>query len=598
MTRAGRGNHPRPTLTFIILLFVALTPKTFGQQSPPPSTLATPAPVQPADELKIDFNRRVPMRDRTELSADVYRPVAPGRYPVILLRTPYTKTSASNLKIIRYFVAHGYTIVYMDVRGRGDSNGTFVPYRNEGPDGYDAIEWCAAQAWSNGKVGTLGGSYNGAIQWLAAVQQPPHLAAMIALASPSDPFVEWPTGQPLPADISWYHYTAGHVLQNMEAVDWNKLYLHLPLVTMDEAMGRPNRNWKDEVEHSKLDAWWEPRRYQNKYEHVRVPVLGISGWYDDEQVGTPLNYIGMTTKGATPEARRSQRLLLGPWPHAINSSTKLGEVEFGPTAVIDLNAYWLRWFDHWLKDSDDGLMKEPPVRIFVMGENVWRDEMEWPLARTRWTKYYLHSNGRANTLNGDGTLTTAVPAREPTDTYTYDPAQPTPYITDPSFAQIGGPDDYRQVEQRTDVLVYTSEPLTEDTEVCGPIRIQLIAASSAPDTDFMAKLIDVWPNGFAQRLTDGMVRARFRTGMDKPTLIEPGRAYTYDLDLWNTCQLYRPGHRLRLEIASSAFPKYDRNLNTGEALGQTTRMQKAEQKIYHDSERLSYVVLPIVPRKP
>ncbi len=598
MTRAGRGDHPRTTLTFIILLLVALTPKTFGQQPTPTSTPATPAPVQPADELKIEFNRRVPMRDHTELSADVYRPVAPGRYPVILLRTPYTKTGASAVKIIRYFVVHGYVVVNMDVRGRGDSDGTFVPYRNEGPDGYDAIEWCAAQAWSNGKVGTLGGSYNGAIQWLAAVQQPPHLAAMIVLASPSDPFVEWPTGQPLPADISWYHYTAGHVLQNMDLVDWNKLYQHLPLITMDEAMGRPNRNWKDEVEHAKLDNWWEPRRYQNKYERVRVPVLGISGWYDDEQVGTPLNYIGMTTKGATPDVRRSQRLLLGPWPHAINSSTKLGEVEFGPTAVIDMNAYWLRWFDHWLKGGDDGLMQEPPVRIFVMGENVWRDEHEWPLARTRWTKYYLHSHGRANTLNGDGALTTAAPAREPTDTYTYDPAQPTPYITDPSFAQIGGPDDYRQVEERADVLVYTSEPLTEDTEVCGPIRVQLTAASSAPDTDFMAKLIDVWPNGFAQRLTDGMVRARFRTGMDKPTPIEPGRAYTYDLDLWNTCQLYRQGHRLRLEISSSAFPKYDRNLNTGETLGQTTRMQKAAQKIYHDSERLSYVVLPIVPRKP
>ena len=586
----------RIILSLILLLSAPLARPAFGQQPTTAGNPAAPASAQAAAEVKIEFDRRVPMRDRTELSADIYRPAAPGRFPVILARTPYTKTSASTLKFARYFVAHGYVFVAMDVRGRGDSGGTFVPYRSEGPDGYDAVEWCARQPWSTGKVGTLGGSYNGAIQWLTAVQQPPHLAAMIVLTSPSDPFVEWPTGQPLPADISWYHYTSGHVLQNMEAVDWNKLYMHLPLVTMDEAMGRPNRNWKDEVEHSKLDAWWEPRRYQNKYDRVRVPVLGISGWYDDEQVGTPLNYIGVTTKGA-PEVRRSQRLLLGPWPHAINSATKLGEVEFGPTAVIDMNAYWLRWFDHWLKGTDDGLMKEPPVRIFVMGENVWRDEMEWPLARTRWTKYYLHSGGRANTLSGDGTLSTAEPASEPTDNYSYDPAQPTPFITDPSFAQIGGPDDYRPVEQRADVLVYTSGPLAEDVEVCGPVRVRLAAASSAPDTDFMAKLIDVWPSGFAQRLTDGMVRARFREGMDRPSLIEPGRVYTYDLDLWNTCQLYRRGHRVRLEISSSAFPKYDRNLNTGEALGQTTRMQKAEQKIYHDRERLSYVLLPIVPRR-
>ncbi len=588
----------RIILGFVLLLFAPLTPTIFAQQSTPAGQPSTPAASQQTHEVKIDFNRRVRMRDGTELSADVYRPDAPGRFPVILSRTPYTKTSSSTLKIARYFASHEYVFVTMDVRGRGDSDGTFTPYRNDGQDGYDAIEWCAAEVWSTGKTGTVGGSYNGAIQWLTAVQQPPHLTAMIALTSPSDPFVEWPTGQPLPMDISWYHYTAGRVLQNIEAVDWNKLYQHLPLITMDEAMGRPNRYWKEEVKHSMLDSWWEFRRYQNKYERVRVPVLGISGWYDDEQVGTPLNFIGVTAKGATAEVRRSQKLLIGPWPHAINSGTKLGEVEFGPTAVIDMNAYWLRWFDYWLKGIDNGLMKQPPVRIFVMGDNAWTNEDEWPIARTRWTKYYLHSKGLANTLSGDGTLSTAEPANEPADSYTYDPANPVPFITDPSFAQIGGPDDYRLVEQRTDVLVYTSEPLAEDVEVCGPIRVQLSAASSARDTDFMAKLIDVWPSGFAQRLNDGMVRARFRAGMDKPSLIEPGRAYVYDLDLWNTCQMYQKGHRVRLELSSSAFPKYDRNLNTGEVLGKTTRMQTAQQKIYHDRERLSYVVLPIVPRRP
>jgi putative CocE/NonD family hydrolase len=564
---------------------------TVAQQAAPASSPA----AQATPEVKIEFNRRVPMRDRTELSADIYRPVGEGKFPVVLNRTPYTKAGGSTFKIAQYFVSHGYVYVAMDVRGRGDSDGTFEPYRHDGQDGYDAIEWLAVQPWSTGKVGTIGGSYNGRIQWLTAIQQPPHLTAMIVLASPSDPFVEWPTGQPLPMDISWYHFTAGHVLQNMEVVDWKKLYEHLPLITMDEAMGRPNRFWKDEVAHAKLDSWWEDLRYQNKYDRVRVPVLNISGWYDDEQVGTPSNYIGVTTKGS-PAIRSSQKLLVGPWPHAINSSTKLGTVEFGPTAVIDMNAYWLRWFDQWLKGSDSGFMKEPPVRIFVMGENVWRDENEWPIARTQWTKYFLHSNGQANTLTGNGTLSSAEPATEPTDSYSYDPANPVKFITDPSFAQIGGPDDYREVEQRPDVLVYTSDALTEDMEVCGPLRVHLSAASSARDTDFMAKVIDVWPNGFAQRLNDGMVRARFREGMDKPSLIEPGRVYSYDLDLWNTCQLYQKGHRIRVEVSSSAFPKYDRNLNTGEALGQTTQMAVAQQKIYHDREHTSYVILPIVPR--
>ena len=574
--------------TFILLMVAVSASSAFSQQSGAQAS-ATP-------EMKIEFNRRVPMRDRTELSADIYRPKADGRFPVLLNRTPYTKTGGSTLQIAQYFVAHGYVYVAMDVRGRGDSDGTFEPYRNDGQDGYDTIEWLAAQAWSTGKIGTLGGSYNGAIQWLTAVKQPPHLATMVVLATPSDPFVEWPTGQPLPVDISWYHFTSGHVAQNMSAVDWKKLYWHLPLITMDEAMGRPNKFWKEEVEHSKLDSFWEDLRYQNKFDRVRVPVLHISGWYDDEQVGTPLNFIGMTSKGAT-EVRRSQRLLIGPWPHAINSSTKLGTLDFGPTAVIDINDYWLRWFDYWLKGTDNGVSKESPVRIFIMGANVWRDENEWPMARTQWTKYYLHSNGRANTLSGDGKLSTTAPTKEAEDNYSYDPAKPVPYITDASFAQIGGPDDYREVEQRQDVLVYTSEPLAEDTEVCGPIKFRLVAASSARDTDFMAKLIDVWPNGFAQRLNDGMVRARFREGMDKPSLIEPGRAYTFDLDLWNTCQLYKQGHSIRLEISSSGFPKYDRNLNTGDPLGMTSKMEIAQQKIYHDAERLSYVVLPVIPRK-
>ncbi|MEK7405314.1 MAG: CocE/NonD family hydrolase, partial [Acidobacteriota bacterium] len=262
-----------------------------------------------AAEVKIDFDRRVTMRDGVELSADVYRPEAPGRYPVILARTPYVKTGM--LARARYFASRGYVFVAMDVRGRGDSDGLFVPYRNEGRDGYDAVEWCAAQPWSDGKVGA---SYLGRIQWYTAVLQPSHLVTMVVLVTPSDPFVEWPTGLPLP-DISWYHLTAGHVSQNMDAVDWAKIHWHLPLVTMDEAAGRPNSNWKAMFDHARLDEWWEFKRYQNKYDRVRVPVLHISGWYDDEQIGTPLNFIGMRTKGPTEEVRRSQKLLMGWWPH-------------------------------------------------------------------------------------------------------------------------------------------------------------------------------------------------------------------------------------------------------------------------------------------
>jgi putative CocE/NonD family hydrolase len=554
--------------------------------------------AEEAYPVRIDFNQRVEMRDGVELSADVYRPDAEGHFPVILSRTPYNKNSRRPLDFGNYFAPHGYVYVEMDVRGRGDSDGIFVPYRNDGIDGYDAIEWCAKQPWSDGRVGTIGGSYLGRIQYLTAIHQPPHLTTMIAMVTPSDPFVEFPTGLPIPMGISWYHYTAGRMTQNMGALDWSKIHLHLPIYTMDEAAGRPNPYWKETIDHAKLDEWWEPLRYQDKYDRVLVPALHVSGWYDDEQIGTPLNFIGMTTEGRTEEIRRSQKLLMGPWPHGIlRAKRQLGEIDFGPTAVIDLEGYFLRWFDYWLKEIDNGIMDEPPVRIFVMGENRWVDENEWPMTRTKWTKYYLHSGGRANSLFGDGRLSIEKPAGEPSDGYTYDPADPVPFITDPEFRQIGGPDDYRPVERRDDVLAYTSPVLDDDVTVCGPVLVTLYAASSAPDTDFMAKLLDVWPNGFAQRLTDGMVRARFRNGMDRPSLIEAGRVYSYDIDLWNTCQTFEQGHRIRLEITSSAFPKYDRNPNTGEELGKTTRVQIAKQTIYHDSEHASHVLLPIVPNE-
>jgi uncharacterized protein len=561
-----------------------------------------PAASKPVHAVKIEFDRRIPMRDGVTLSADVYRPEGAGRFPVILTRTPYLKAPRDKeaLERLRYFAARGYVVVVADVRGRGDSDGSFVPYRDEGRDGYDAIEWCAAQPWSTGKVGTLGSSYTGKNQWLAALEQPPHLAAMIAAVTPSDPFVEWPTGVPIPMDVSWHHFTSGHVLQNLDAVDWNRVYHHLPLFTMDEAVGRPLPYWREMLRHTQLDDWWEPQRYQNKFDKVRVPVLHISGWYDDEQVGTPLNFAGMVARGATEEVRRSQRMIMGPWPHNVTAQpTKLGEVDFGPAAKIDLPGNMLRWYDHWLKGIDTGLLKEPPVRIFVMGANRWRDEHEWPPARAKRVRYFLHSKGRANSSYGDGLLATAGPSSdEPRDRYTSDPRRPVPFITDPTFAQIGGPDDYRPVERRDDVLVYSTEPLGEDTEVTGPVRVRLYAASSAPDTDFMAKLLDVWPDGFAQRLCDGMVRARFRDGMDRPSPIEPGRVYAYDIDCWNTSQVFKKGHRIRLEIASSAFPKYDRNPNTGAPLGQSAEVKTADQAVCHDTEHPSHLILPVIPARP
>ncbi|MFL5806926.1 MAG: CocE/NonD family hydrolase [Roseiflexaceae bacterium] len=556
----------------------------------------TDGPTQPAHEVWIDFDRRVPMRDGVTLSADVYRPQGDGHHPVILHRTPYLKTSQSALDQARYFAERGYAYVWMDVRGRGDSDGAFVPYRNDGRDGYDAIEWCAAQPWSDGNIGTIGGSYGGRIQWLAALEQPPHLRTMIVSVTPSDPFVEWPTGTPGPMHMCWIHMTSGRALQNTAAVDWMAVYEHLPLLTMDERAGRYSQQWREDLAHEQLDDYWRVIAYQDKFERVAVPVLHISGWYDDELIGTPLNYIGMVAQAATPAARAGQKLLIGPWGHQANKTAKIGEVDFGPDALIDLNGYQLRWFDRWLKGADNSVDREPPVRIFIMGENRWRDEHEWPPARAQQTSFYLHSGGRANSRFGDGMLSTAAPGAEPPDGYAYDPARPTPFITDAVSNQIGGPDDYAAIQRRDDVLVYATAPLEQDVEVAGPVRVELYAGSSAPDTDFMAMLLDIHPSGFAQRLCDGMVRARFRDGMDRPTPIEPGHVYRYAIDCWSTAQLFRKGHRIAVQIASSAFPKYERNLNTGESLATGTRMAVAEQRIYHDAAHPSRIVLPIIPR--
>jgi putative CocE/NonD family hydrolase len=558
-------------------------------------------PPQLLYPTRILFDQRVPMRDSVTLSADVYLPdtgdSAQQRWPIILTRTPYLKANLRMLSQGRWFAERGYAFVAEDVRGRGDSEGVFEPYVNDGRDGYNSIEWAAAQPWSTGAVGTIGGSYPGRIQWLAALEQPPSLGAMVVMVSPSDPFVEDPSGVPSPMHLCWLHYTSGRQLQLMEAVDWEKVYAHLPLLTMDEAAGRSAlARWREDIAHAQLDDYWRRICYQDKFDQLTVPTLHISGWYDDEQIGTPLNFAGMATQAPTAEARAAQRLLMGPWGHAVNASSRIGEVDFGSGAIIDLRAEQLAWFDRWLK-GQDAAESFAPARIFIMGENVWRDEQEWPLARTVWTPYYLHGGGAANSRFGDGFLSTGAPeADEPGDHYRYDPARPTPFITEATSSQIGGPDDYAAVQRRDDVLVYQTESLARDLEVTGPIKVELYAASNAPDTDFMAMLLDVWPSGFTQRLCDGMVRARFREGMDKPALIQPGEVYHYTIDCWNTAHVFLAGHRIALQISSAAFPKYDRNLNTGAPLGMTSEMAVAEQAIHHDAARPSAVILPVIPR--
>jgi uncharacterized protein len=544
----------------------------------------------PSIEGKRRFNVMVPMRDGINLATDVYLPPSDDQSPAILGRTPYTKGHPAFQKLVDAWNGRGYALVIQDVRGRGDSEGQFTPEVNEGPDGHDAVEWVATQPWSNGQVAIRGASYGAMSAWLAACERPPHLRALIVAASPSDPFVETPAPADTPMSVNWYRLVDGRILQNLDTVEWTAVYEHLPLETMDERAGFRSLYFREAVRHETLDEFWEAHRFQDRLPELDLPVLHISGWYDDELVGTPLNFTKMR-QGRNPAG---QRMLIGPWGHQVNTTRKLGEVDFGPEALIDLERYEADWLDSTLGRAP--AQTDPPVRLFVMGSNTWRDESDWPVPGTRFTEFFLRSGGNANSRFGDGRLTQEAPTdSEPADAFTYDPARPVPFLTDESSAQIGGPDDYAAVEQRGDVLCYSSEALDEDVEVTGPVRVVLFASSSAVDTDFAAKLVDVHPSGFCQRLCDGLVRARYREGFDRIALLEPNAVYEFKIDLWSTSQVFKAGHRIRLEVTSSAFPKQDRNLNTGEPFATGTRMVTAENRVFHDARHPSRLILPIVP---
>lgn len=563
------------------------------------------ASVRPADaqqpySVRMEFDVRVRMTDGVELSADVYRPDAAGRFPVILVRTPYDNGVGSNVQRGKFWAARGYAFVIQDVRGRGDSDGDFYPLRDEAADGDATVTWAAAQPWSNGKVGTFGGSYLGWTQGYLAKRNNPALTALGLIVIPPDPWRNIPTqyGAFAPALVPWLALVSGQTMQDLTETDVIPSMHHYPLREADTRLGRVMKVWRDWIDHPTYDDYWKQiGGYQEDLLNVRAPILHVSGWYDDVLVGTTENFINMTTRAADANARRNQWLVLGPWPHGTNCCTELAGIDFGPRALIDYDTLQVRFFDRYLKDKQNGFDADARVKLFIMGANVWRDENEWPLARTQYTRYYLHSGGNANTLEGDGTLSTTQPTNEKPDRYTYDPQKPVPFLGVTSYSQVGTADDYRPVERLDGVLVYSKPELQRDVEVCGPIRTVLYAASSAKDTDFVARLIDVHPSGYAQRLQDGIVRARYRKGTAREEFLTPGSIEQYEIDLWSTCNRFLAGHRIRLEVTSSAVPRFDKNMNTGGRLGYEASGVVAQQTIYHDAQHPSHVLLPIVPAR-
>jgi len=562
-------------------------------------------------------------RDGVTLYADVYRPDAPGKFPALVIRTPYNKRREPPPNEPPYFVPRGYIVIFQDTRGRFSSEGEFYPFVNEARDGCDAIEWAAALPWCNGMVGTAGQSYPGLVQYFAAVERPPHLKAMAPVSGPVTYFEDFVYRRGV-FELGWmlayFVFMARDTLQRKGVYEWHRArldsyitdpdvrfstlkldeYMHLPLSDWGEHLKDGAPYFADYLRNWKYNAYWEATDLRRRFHEFDTPMLHVGSWYDVFQYDTLTMYQGMRDKAASESARRAQKLLMGPWahlfPYSVPTSKGTGEIDFGPEARIELNAIQLRWFDHFLKGVDAGVLEDSPVRIFVMGDNRWRDENEWPLERTRYTDVYLHSRGRANSLRGDGALSFAKPGEEAPDNFVYDPNNPVPTRGGTTLSIPPGVFNQADVEQRDDVLVYTSEALSADFEVTGPVSLRLHAASSAPDTDFTAKVVDVRPDGYAQNIVDGVIRARFRESQSAPTLITPDRVYEYAIDLWATSHVFKPGHRIRLEVSSSNFPRYDRNQNTGHDFGADGEVRTAKQTIFHDSRYPSHLVLPVIPR--
>ena len=566
--------------------------------------------------LIVERDVEVAMRDGTILRADVYRPDGQERLPVLLQRTPYGK-AFTNTSFALMAAERGYAVVAQDTRGRWASEGDGYPFVHEKLDGYDTVEWAARQPWSDGQVGMFGMSYLGYTQFAAAVTRPPALKTIIPGVTFCDARAVAYAGGALSlgVGVSWSlmalalhdvtlrprpdaqrEELMAQVIAEMDGMAAGRTFRHLP-IREAPLIGRDGlipflADW---IAHPTPDAYWD--RVTCPYDAIDIPVFHVGGWYDIFAAYTVRDFAGIRDAGNT-----RQKLLIGPWTHGSYDGLA-GEADFGlqaSGALVLPDELHLRWFDHWLKGADNGVMDEPPVRIFVMGDNRWRSEDEWPLARTQFTRFYLHSGGAANSLAGDGALSTDAPSEEPVDSFVYDPRNPVPTrgggLCCWRAALPPGAYDQREIEARPDVLVYTTPVLECDVEVTGPLEVHLWAATSAPDTDFTAKLVDVGRGGYARNVQDGIIRARYRASLAQAEPVRSGEIYEYTIDLGATSNVFKAGHRIRLEISSSNFPRFDRNPNTGGAIGEASEWRTALQTVLHDAEHPSHVVLPVVPR--
>jgi len=558
-----------------------------------------------AEELGVIIERNVPlpMRDGTILRADVHRPDRGGPYPVLVRRTPYGKDGDFNR-----FVKAGYIVVSQDVRGRYESDGKYESGRrfntHDAEDGYDTVEWAAKLPGSTGKVGTFGTSALAFMQWRLAPLRPSSLVAMSACSAPARIEEDVGEGTLRPRRL-WGGVTINSPESRRRAnspgvhVRWEALrlwdegesekWIHwLPWLELPQEIFEDKT---EDIKYTIMNPQKDPWRLDAGCKDIVVPNLEIVGWFDMAN-----NYMRLHStlvlEGGSEEARRGSRIIIGPWGHGY-TGRRAGKIDFGPSAALDISAVRIHWFDYWLKSKQSGIDKEASVKIFVMGDNRWRDEQCWPLQRTKEKILFITSNGQANTSSGNGKLGDEKPQSLGIDNYVYNPRDPVPSLN--PLSQHMEPADQRSLAERQDILVYQTEPLNERLEVTGFPVIELYAESSAPDTDWFVKLIDVSPDGLALDVSTGVLRARYRNGLDKPGLIEPGKVYKYTIRMRPTSNAFLPGHRIRLDITSSDFPQYDRNHNTAADQNADATLAIANQTIYHGGEHATRIILPWVP---
>jgi uncharacterized protein len=552
----------------------------------------------------------IKMRDGITLRADIYRPKADGKFPVILTRTPYDK--AGSLGICMRVAAAGYVCVAQDVRGRFASEGEWYPFKHESEDGYDTIEWLAHQPWSTGVIGMWGSSYVGATQMLAAVAKPPHLAGIFPIVTASDYHENWAyQGGAFEQwfNESWTTRLARDTMnRNLDSVqkplEWvNTLPLNSYPVFKTEGVANPAPYFQDWLAHPNYDSYWKQWSIEADYSRIQVPSYHVGAWYDIFLQGTLRNFKGFKSGAGTEFARNQQRLLveIGGHSDTVHDGRNIGDVDFGAKAPYDMTGVMIHWYDFLFKNINNGMEKEKPVRVFTMGTNEWRDFDAWPPPDAQPQKMFLHSAGKANGSDGVGALSTAAPgANEAADSYAYDPANPVQTRGGPLCCSqdllLPGPKDQTSIETRHDVLIYSTEPLAQNLDVTGPVTLELYVKSSAVDTDFTAKLVDVHSDGYAQNLAEGILRMRYRESREKPGKMTPGQIYKITVDLVATSNVFLAGHRLRLEVASSNYPRFDRNLNTGDPdIAHASAKVVATNTILHDAAHPSALVISVLP---